>query len=279
MSEIRGIVLESGKGWAVILLRNGEYRRVRTLHALMPGEIYHGKPPLNYGKLTAAAAVFLMIFVGVVDFFNVVAYAEVSSGLEMGVNRWNRVVTVSAVNSEGEMLMDELNIKGQNLEAALETILEKALVEENSSDSPQITVSIKNANDKPLPPGIAKKVDGVIAQDGINDYDLIQLQVDEENKEQKIYGLTVKDKIGKGHQTNKDHEDTGSSDTEPANAADNGKNENYQNGRNKNDQLNNENTESNEDLEDTEKEKVKPNKSDKADKNIPDQALDKIPTE
>ncbi len=295
MSDIRGIVLESGKGWAVVLLKNGEYRRVITFRSLMPGEIYQGKNHANYGKYTAAAAAFLIILMGVVDFFNVVAYAEVSSGVEMGVNRWNRVVSVSAINSEGEMLLEEISIKGQNLDAALEIILGKALAEDNSSDLAEITVIVKKANDKPLPPGIAKKVDDVIAQDGISDYDLIQIQVND--KEQTVYGLTIRDKVRQ--QMSKEDEDTGEpqelnagpkDNGTDANANDNEKNENYQNGRNKDEQLNEETTVGSEEPDDNEVEEVNPNKSDKSNKSnksnkseavqkIPDQALDKIPDE
>ena len=147
---------------------------------------------------------------GVVDFFNVVAYAQVSSGVEMGVNRWNRVVSVSAVNSEGEIVLEKMSIKGQKLEEALEIVLEKTLAEEKSSASSQITVLIKKANDKPLPPGIAKKVEEVIAQDGMTDYDLIQLEVGD--KEKTVYGLTVKDQVNKGQQKkdqNHDKDDIG----------------------------------------------------------------------
>lgn len=195
MAELRGVVLESGTGWAIILLENGEYKKVRTKGILMPGQLYQGKNQPGYAKYAVAAAIFLMIFVGGADFFNVVTYAQVSSGVEIGVNRWNRVVSLSAENYESEMLLEKIS-KGQKLEEALEIVLKKALAKNNSPDLPPITVSIQNANNKPIPPGIAKKVEAVTAQNGTADYDLIQLEGNDQGK--KVYGLTVKDIVHPG---------------------------------------------------------------------------------
>ncbi len=205
MSETQGIVLDSGKGWAIILLANGEYRRVRTSHLLMPGEIYQGKKHSNYAKYTVAAAIFLILLIGIVDFFNVLAYAEVSSGVEIGVNRWNRVVSLSAVNSEGEMLLDETNIKGQKLEKALEVVVQKSLAENQLTASSPLTILIKKPDDKPLPPGIAKKLDDVIAQEVLTAYELHQLKFD--NKDQSVYGFTVTEKTGKRQRSNQAGDD------------------------------------------------------------------------
>ncbi|NLO22234.1 MAG: hypothetical protein GX119_09610, partial [Syntrophomonadaceae bacterium] len=43
MSKLNGIVMESGRGWVLVLLENGEYRRFRTRSFLMPGDAYQGR--------------------------------------------------------------------------------------------------------------------------------------------------------------------------------------------------------------------------------------------
>ena len=296
MTEIRGIVMESGRGWAIILLSNGEYRKVRTLKLVMPGDIYQGRIYRNHGWPAVAAAAVLIMLVSIFDFFNVVAYAQVSSGIEVGVNRWNRVVSVSAVNSAGEAILPEINVKGQKLEQALETLIEQALEQESGSVEADIIVIVKKPDDKSVPPGIAKKLEQIIAQEGSNEYELKRIKVD--SKEQVIYGLTAIEenspessdltdvgsenkasgKNSSNHNSNNstNNSTNNSSTNQGANPGSEDKNENYQQGRNK---LDNEeqSTWTENDTEEETQEQEDKSKPNKPVKQMPEQVLDKIP--
>lgn len=116
----KSMVVETGKGWAIILLPGGEYKRIKTNRYLEAGELYRYR---NYagGKYLAAAAIFLTILLGSIDYYSVQAYAEVSS-LELGLNRWGRVVSVQAQNVEGQRIISQVQIKNEPLENAVQKI-------------------------------------------------------------------------------------------------------------------------------------------------------------
>lgn len=116
----KAAVVETGKGWAVILLPGGEYKRIKTNRYLEVGELYRYR---NYAgsKYLAAAAIFLTILLGSIDYYTVQAYAEVSS-LELGLNRWGRVVSVQAQNDEGQRIISQVQIKNEPLENAVQKI-------------------------------------------------------------------------------------------------------------------------------------------------------------
>ncbi len=191
MSETKGIVMESGPGYALILLENGEYRKFKTRSFLMPGDVYQGKVYSPYPRYIAVAAALVIMLLGTIDFFNVLAYAQVSSGVEMGINRWNRVISVSAINTEGESILQTIEAKGQKLEKAVEMVLEESLKQDNES-SEEIVVSVQTANNKKkLSPGIDKELEKLNASEGNNKYGL-KRQAKQQDKI--IYGLSKKDR-------------------------------------------------------------------------------------
>lgn len=116
----KAVVVETGKGWAIVLLPGGEYKKIKTNRYLEAGDLYRYR---NYagGKYLAAAAIFLTILLGSIDYYTVQAYAEVSS-LELGLNRWGRVVSVQAKNDEGQRIISQVQIKNEPLENAVQKI-------------------------------------------------------------------------------------------------------------------------------------------------------------
>lgn len=192
MSKLNGMVMESGPGWVLVLLENGEYRKFKTRSFLMAGDVYQGRAYSPYPRYIAAAAALVIMLLGSVDFFNVLAYAQVSSGVEMGINRWNRVISVSAINTSGESILQTVEPKGQKLEKALEMVLEESLKQDDGSSDQQIQVLIKRAdNEKSLPPGIDKKLERLNASEGDKEFDL-EMQANQPDKI--IYGLSKKNR-------------------------------------------------------------------------------------
>jgi hypothetical protein len=130
MSNKKGIVLETGKGWAIILMPDGQYKKVRTNRMLAVGELYN--VPSHIPQYIAAAVLLVFLTVGIVDYFSVVAYARLSPGIEIGINRWEKVVLVQKDHTWNEL--DKLKLKGKSLDDAVVTIVDEVL----SSEEPAV---------------------------------------------------------------------------------------------------------------------------------------------
>ncbi|HPT70111.1 MAG TPA: hypothetical protein PKW50_08180, partial [Syntrophomonas sp.] len=110
-----GIVVEADKNKAVILLPGGEYRKVRTGGKyLEAGDLYeyNSTPVVKYA---VAAVLLLAIIVGGIDYKSVKAFACLGTDLELGVNRWGRVVSVQAKTPEGQQILDNVQLKNVKL--------------------------------------------------------------------------------------------------------------------------------------------------------------------
>lgn len=121
MAHIKGVVLSSETGRVVILTPEGEYRSIKTDQPLDVGELYDmtSRPWWRYAL---AAAVILAITLGTMDYYTVKAYAQVSDAVELGINRWGRVVTSRSLSEEGEQILQNNDLKNMKMEAAVEEI-------------------------------------------------------------------------------------------------------------------------------------------------------------
>ncbi|HEX3011306.1 MAG TPA: hypothetical protein VHQ70_04605, partial [Syntrophomonadaceae bacterium] len=96
-----------------------------------------------------AAAIVLALLTGCMDYFSVVAYAEMSSGVKIGVNRWDRVVSVEASTPESGKYIQEVNLKGRKIDQAVDKIVEDTVsAQPNHSDKPLLVIT-STRNDKP----------------------------------------------------------------------------------------------------------------------------------
>lgn len=182
MPEKGSIVLESGDDWATILTVTGEYKKIKTKKRLYPGEIYNEEIKRAPVKLCAAAAIFLIILIGTIDFFNITAYARLSSGVEMGLNRWDRVVSIEATEVAGEEILTGLNLLGQKADTALEQVVTRTIDVYNSKgeDSNEISLSIEASGNKKV---IKKDL-----QEKFNKF------IKASNKRRNEIGINIKDK-------------------------------------------------------------------------------------
>lgn len=121
MAHIKGVVLSSEAGRVVILTPEGEYRSIKTDQPLEVGELYDmtSRPWWRYAL---AAAVILAVTLGTMDYYTVKAYAQVSDAVELGINRWGRVVSSRALSEEGEQILQNIDLKNMKVEAAVEEI-------------------------------------------------------------------------------------------------------------------------------------------------------------
>jgi len=147
MARIKGIVLENKGGRAVILSPAGEYKRIRINKPIEVGELYDGYDPAPW-RYVIAAGVILAITLGTLDFFSVRAYAQVSPSLELGINRWHRVVATRALDNKGEEMLKQSNFTGQKVDEAVEVIIDKAIDEGSLEQDTPPKVFPVQASDK-----------------------------------------------------------------------------------------------------------------------------------
>ena len=67
---------------------------------------------------------------------------DINPSLDLGINRFNKVVTVEPLNDDGKKLAETLNIKYSGYDEALRRILDSASVKELLSDNEIMTVTV-----------------------------------------------------------------------------------------------------------------------------------------
>lgn len=188
MARVKGMVLTSAEGQAIILTPDGEYQSIKTNHPLEVGELYEDmyRPWWRYA---VAAAVILALTLGTLDYFRVATYAQVSGAVELGVNRWGRVISARALNDEGQQLLAQLDLKYTTLEFAME------LIEDAEAAVIQTNVAAQNnmaEND------IGNDADAVLDKDrNLNEYP--GKGADKGNKNGKEFVLKVEENMNQGY--------------------------------------------------------------------------------
>lgn len=159
MKTKKGIVVEADNNKAVILLPGGEYRKVRTGGKyLEAGDLYeyNSTPAIKYA---VAAILLLAIIAGGIDYNSVKAYANLGADLELGINRWGRVVSVQAKNMEGQQILNNVQVKNDKLEVAVEKITRQEMKKENTSPQEirqNLKAKVNNKDNQKLEKNIIK---------------------------------------------------------------------------------------------------------------------------
>lgn len=167
MANRKGIVIETGKGWAIILMENGEYQKIKTNDFLEVGEQYQEKfcLPLSY---IAAAVILLTVSLTTLDYYSIKAYAQVSSLAQLGVNRWGRVVSVQANDKAGQQILNTVELKNDTLEVAVEKLYAHTLKDEQDNKSllhkSQISVTGADRKETKLEKKMLKQIEQGIKQ-------------------------------------------------------------------------------------------------------------------
>lgn len=162
MSRHKGVVLAIDDKTAVVLLDNGEYRKMSADGTLLIGqEVWMGST--SFGKYAAAAAIFLVVLVASIDFFNVVAYARLSSGIEVGMNRWERVVYVKPLSPGGQDALEGIETRGRKVEDVVAAVVDAAAKQDNSVKSVTITIGPGSNQGSDKEKELAKKLSRAIS--------------------------------------------------------------------------------------------------------------------
>ncbi|NBD26649.1 anti-sigma factor domain-containing protein [Paenibacillus glycinis] len=135
----RGIVMETGSKHVIVLMPDGQFRKVRT--ALKPriGEEFIfaeqrrlQRPRKLYSFSAGAAAVMILLFAPfIVQHFskqpNVVAYLtmDVNPSIELGIDKNEHVEVLRAINADGAAVTKDLAFKGLPLQQVTEAIMDR----------------------------------------------------------------------------------------------------------------------------------------------------------
>lgn len=108
---------------------------------------YKTRRALNYCRIFAAVLV-LIIFAGVTLYFTPTAdiNIDINLSVELGINRFNKVISVNALNDEGRELAKTLDIKYADYDEAFRRILDNKNVEALLSDNEVMTVTVIETN-------------------------------------------------------------------------------------------------------------------------------------
>ncbi|AZN42940.1 anti-sigma factor domain-containing protein [Paenibacillus albus] len=135
----RGIVMETSTKFVVVLMEDGEFRKVRTTRKPQVGEEFTfteqrrlQNPRKLYSASAGAAAILLLLIVPfLVNYWGnqhpVVAYLtmDVNPSIELGVTKDEKVEELRAINDDGADVTDGLAYKGLSLEEVTEAIMDR----------------------------------------------------------------------------------------------------------------------------------------------------------
>lgn len=112
---------------------------------------YTARRALNYRSILPAAAVAcfaLILFARFMLYFTPTARIciDINPSLELGINRFNKVVSVEPLNDDGKKLAESLDIKFVGYDEALQKILENKSIEAMLSDNEVMTVTVVETN-------------------------------------------------------------------------------------------------------------------------------------
>ncbi len=110
------------------------------------------RSPLKRRVLPALAAACLVLILGLGGsflYFTPTAFIsiDINPSLELGVNRFDRIVSVEAYNEEGQALADTLDVKHLDYRQALELLLSNQTVEAYLSQDGVLDLTVSGEND------------------------------------------------------------------------------------------------------------------------------------
>lgn len=96
----------------------------------------------------AAACLALVLFTGAGLYFTPTAHIniDINPSLDLGINRFDKVISVDALNKDGEALAQSLELKFTNYDEALRRIVDSRSVEVMLSEDEIMTVTVIETN-------------------------------------------------------------------------------------------------------------------------------------
>lgn len=159
-----GIVISIMNRKAGIMTDCGEFVYIKT-SKIIPniGEIYTGelsKKHLSFYKYAITAA--SLMFIVVSSTFAKAYYTPVTTvvlsinpSVSLEANRWNKIISSKALNSDGYILLNNIKLKNKSIDAGLELLVKEAKTEhfindKYVDDKKTISVDIKSSKDSSI---------------------------------------------------------------------------------------------------------------------------------
>lgn len=143
-----GIVFKIEKGNVTLLLSNGTFVEVRGEPGWKKGDIVRYRKKLNYMQYCCAAACLLLLITGLAGgarvYYteDVIISLDINPSFEIGVNRFDRVISVTPMNTEAQAIVSSLSVKNKTYTGAVSMILENGLVNEYLKREQDVTLSV-----------------------------------------------------------------------------------------------------------------------------------------
>ncbi|MGE5416442.1 MAG: anti-sigma factor domain-containing protein [Acidobacteriota bacterium] len=128
MATIKGVVLERKGNKVTVLTDSGEFKEFSHSGPVDVGEMIVKRVYGEYGIYAAAVLMLFLITTQMVSFMTVSAYAqvEINPRIELGINRFDRVVSTASINADGERVLNQVFLKGMKTENAIGSIVAEA---------------------------------------------------------------------------------------------------------------------------------------------------------
>lgn len=158
MNNIKGIVVEIDKNTAVLLTSTGEFMEVIATKDMSLGKEYvktitHISFIRNIPKtLIAALLMFTLLGGGFGAYYTPVTTLtlHINPSVQLKTNLFNRVIYSAALNSDGKIILDNINIKNKNFNDALSLIVTESehqkFITEDYKTSKSISLEVKGKN-------------------------------------------------------------------------------------------------------------------------------------
>lgn len=108
---------------------------------------YAARKALNYRRIIPAAAAVcmaLVLFIGAGLYFTPTTHIniDINPSLELGINRFDKVISVNALNDDGKKLADTLDIKFMGYDEALYRIFDNKSIETMLNQNEVMTITV-----------------------------------------------------------------------------------------------------------------------------------------
>lgn len=130
------LVIEKRGHTAVVMKTGGEFVSVRAKHGWAVGDIVFIKEKDNsFRAIYAAAACLVLALVGVFGGYNLysaetaLVSIDINPSMELGLNRYNRVISTTYYNIDGEKVLSALDLQGKKCDAALAALFQSEAIQ------------------------------------------------------------------------------------------------------------------------------------------------------
>lgn len=154
---MKGIVIEKGSDYSVLLLSDGTFRNVKNCEVCNLGDVVYTEDVINESfyrlkrVVSAVAAIILVFFVTTayiwstpVQYINI----DINPSIELAVNRFDRIIKVKPLNDDGRKITETISVNFQRYETGVSEVIDTARNLGYLEDESDILISISSTDTK-----------------------------------------------------------------------------------------------------------------------------------